>query len=155
LCPISYKYKLDFITLEDHARRAVAFLISKDKRVTAKAIFYNLKKETENKLRTYSDGWVDGQINKNWFHGWSQSEFRGKYTKCFVFKVREKRLNHRFYGFLCNPRLSDQSYQVCVLVSHAFKKKWKTDENNLREIESIRTIPAVQEAIKNYFRRTQ
>jgi len=158
LCPISYIYKLNLIPPEDHARRAVAFLISKDKkdkRVTAKAVFNNLDRNTENMLRTLFDWWIDGKINKKRFHGWSQSEFRGKYTKCFVFKLKEKKLSHRFYGFLCNPRSYDQSYQACVLVSHAFKKKRETDENNLKEIESIRTISAVQKAIKNYFRRTQ
>ena len=154
MCPISCTYSLEFITTEDHPRRGVAFLISEDEKVVAKSAFDLLNEEVERALRTRFDAWVDGLTNKKWYHGWNQSEFRGKYTKCFVFKCKEKRSFHRFYGFLSNPRSSDPSYQVCILVNHAFKSEWETDEADLKDVEEIRMSYLVQKIIDNYFRET-
>jgi len=106
-------------------------------------------------LRTRFDAWLDKITNNNWFHGWSKSEFAGMYKKCFVFKVKEKKLHHRFYGFLCNPRPCDKSYEVCILVRHAYKEKWETDETCLKEIVSIMTESRVREAINKFFGRIQ
>jgi hypothetical protein len=145
-------YELEFVTSEYHPRRGVMFLLSEDKKVTAKSDFDNLDINIERMLRTRFDAWVDGLINKKWYHGWDQSEFEGKYSKCFVFKYKWKRLQHRFYGFLCNPKLFNLSYQVCILVNHVLKNEWETDESNLKEIEEIRIILAVQKAIQDHFK---
>jgi hypothetical protein len=149
---MSSTYKVELVTLENHPKRGVAFLISRHRKVTAKDAFDDLDSNIERLLRTRFDAWIDGQINKKWYHGWTQSEFEGKYTKCFVFKCKGKRLHHRFYGFLYNPKPSNHSYQICVLVSHALKNEGETDETDLKEVEEIRTISAVQKSIDDYFR---
>jgi len=64
---------------------------------------------------------------------------------------KEKKAEHRFYGFLCKPKLSIPRYELCVLVNHAEKIRYKTDEVNLIIAETLRTTLAVQNAIKNYF----
>ncbi|MEK6777750.1 MAG: hypothetical protein AABY87_12865 [bacterium] len=137
--------------MEDHPRRGVAFLISRDRKVTAKTFFDNLDRNstTYRMLMTRFDAWRDGQPNQNSrYHGWNQSEFGGKYTKCFVFKYKAQRL----YGFLYNPKPSDRSYQVCIVVKHAVKNKNETDETDLKNVEEIRTTLDVQRAINNYFK---
>jgi len=145
--------KLEFVTLEDHPRRGIAFLISSNEKVTAKSVFDGLENSNpERMLLTRFEGGIHGLPNKRWYHGWAQSQYNGNYTNCFVFKCQEKRLEHRFYGFLCNPKPSDRRYQVCVLIRHAFKKEWETDETDFKIIEEIGTTPAVQKAIDDYFK---
>jgi hypothetical protein len=118
--------------------------------VTAKPIFDNLKGNIDRLLRTRFDAWIDKQPDKpSRYHGWNQSEFQGRYTHCFVFKAK----SNRFYGFLCNPKPSNRSYQVCILVRHAFKKEHETDGTDLKQVEALRTTVAVQRAITDYFRR--
>lgn len=149
MCPL-ITYKIELITREDHSRRGVAILISEDRKATAKSVFDKLcckPNDIERTLRTRFDAWIDGQNNKKWYHGWTQSEFQGRYTKCFVFKYYK----NRFYGFLCNPKKSNTRYQVCVLISHALKKEWETDEADLRDVEAMRTTSAVKEAIDVFF----
>lgn len=143
-------YQIEFITGEHHQKRGVCFLISENKRVTAKLNFDNLKKNIERLLRTRFDAWRDRQPDKPArYHGWNQSEFQGRYTHCFVFKAK----SNRFYGFLCNPKQSNRSYQVCVLVRHAIKKEHETDEIDLKQVEELRTTIAIQQAIADHFRR--
>lgn len=149
--PKSHSYEIDVVTT-DHPRRGVAFLISTDAKVTGKPSFDRLNINSERTLRTRFDAWRDRKREKKWYHGWDQSEFQGKYTKCFVFKCKEKRSEHRFYGFLYNPKVSDPGYQICVLVVHDLKGRWETDEANLRKVETIRTTFAVQKAINDYFK---
>ena len=97
--------------------------------------------------------WVENRPpNKKWFHGWDQSEYQGKYTECFVFKCREKLLEHRFYGFLCNPKISNRGYRVCILVIHAYKEGYETDESDLKGVEELRKSPIVIRTINDYFR---
>ncbi|MDO9565164.1 MAG: hypothetical protein Q7J15_00240 [Candidatus Desulfaltia sp.] len=143
-------YRIEFIAGEHHQRRGVCFLISGDKKVAAKPIFDNLKGNIDSLLRTRFDAWIDNQLGKpSRYHGWNKSEFHGRYTKCFVFKAK----SHRFYGFLCNPKPSNNSYQVCILVRYAFKKEHKTDEADLKQVETLRTTVAVWRAITDYFGR--
>lgn len=146
--------KIEFITSEEHPRRGVAFLISSDENVTAKSVFDSLNVNSERILLAWFDAWVDGLKNDKRYHGWTQSQFSGRYTNCFVFKYREKRLEQRFYGFLCNPKNkpSDRGFQLCVLIVHASKNQWETDENDLRIVERIRMTPGVQKAINDYFK---
>lgn len=148
-------YQIKFVTGEHHHKRGICFLISEDKRVTVKPIFDRLSKKNKNierLLRTRFDAWRDKHLDKPArYHGWNQSEFQGRYTRCFVFKAKA----HRFYGFLCNPKSSDRSYQVCILVCHAIKKEHETDEIDLKQVEELRTTIAIQRAITDYFREKQ
>ena len=147
--------KLEFVTLEDHPRRGVSFLISPNEKVTAKPVFDGLENSNpERMLLTRFEAWVDGLLNDKWYHGWAQSQFAGKYTNCFVFKYKGKRLEQRFYGFLYNPKTkpSDHGYRLCVLIRHASKKEWETDETDLKIVEEIRTTPAVQRIIDDHFK---
>ena len=108
--------------------------------------------DIERSFRVRFDTWKDGKNKENWYHGWNLSEFQGKYTKCFVFKCKEERLNHRFYGFLCNPKPSNPRYEVCVLVVYTCKGQWETNVTDLKKVERIRTIPAVQNALEKCFK---
>ena len=83
LNPSSYAYKIEFVTSDDHPRRGVAFLISEDRRVTAKEAFDTLTTDAESFLRTRFDAWQGGQPNKHErYHGWDHSSFQAKYTDC-------------------------------------------------------------------------
>lgn len=145
-------YQIKFVAGEHHHKRGICFLISENRRVTAKPIFDRLSKNIERLLRTRFDAWVDKHLDKPArYHGWNQSEFQGRYTRCFVFKAKA----HRFYGFLCNPKSSDRSYQVCILVRHARKKEDETDETDLKQVEELRTTIAIQRAITDYFGEKQ
>jgi hypothetical protein len=145
---ISYKIKLE---TSEHPKRGVAFLISEDRRVTAKTVFDELPINIERFFRHRFDAWKGGMINKRWYHSWDMSEFGGKYTHCFVFIHQED----RFYGFLCNPKESDRSYQVCILVNYAEKYQHKTDETNLKSVEELRNTPTVLKVISNYFKECE
>ena len=149
-----YTYRLKLITPDDHPRRGVAFLISdKDVRITAEAAFKALSGNIERWFRTIFDAWIDGKTNPMWFHGWNASAFKGGYTDCFVFKKQEgKKSSHHFYGFLCHPKASSPAYLFCVLVVYVWKTQFETDEANLRRVTEISAMPAVQEAIKKYFK---
>ena len=148
---------MEFITSEDHQRRAVAFLIKKGGPNPAKREFNSLKINAQRMLRARFDWWVENvnQFNNNWFHGWSHSEHSGRYKECFVFKIKEARLDHRFYGFLINPKSSDPRYQVCILTNHAIKKKWETDTIDLEQVIALNSDPKIRKIIKDYFRRDQ
>jgi hypothetical protein len=149
--------KIEFVTLESHPRRSVAFLISSEEKVTAHPFFKELKDSNlERTLLTRFDAWKDGLVNDKWFHGWTQSQFTGRYTNCFVFKCKIKRLEQRLYGFLCNPKKgpSDRGYRLCVLVRHASKNEWETDEADLKIVEEIRTTLAVRKIIDDHFKES-
>lgn len=153
MCPIPIKPRLKFVTPEDDEKRAVAFLILNNIEVTANAAFNKLGRDYRLWLQKRFEYWVSGQPpNKKWFHGWDQSEFQGKYTKCFVFKCKEKLRLHRFYGFLCNPKASNPGYRVCILVIHAYKEEYETHEPDLRGVEELRTSPIVESIVRNHFR---
>lgn len=144
---------MHFATAKNHPRRAVCFLVSKDNKITAKSTYDALNINSERKLNSLFDNWRDGYTNKRWYHGWPNTAFGGKYKKPFVFKLKVNRLNLRFYGFLCNPNPYNQRYQICVLVSQAYKKKHETYETDLEGVELVRRLPVVQSAIQNSFRR--
>jgi hypothetical protein len=56
---------------------------------------------------------------------------------------------HRLYGFLCHPKEpEDKRFWMCVLILHAEKRKWTTDETELRRAEEMRRSIEVQSAIK-------
>ena len=145
-------YKIELITPENHPRRGVAFLISEDERVTSKSSFDRLDENTKRMFQTRFDYWLSGKPYERGYHGWDKSQFQGKYTNCFVFTCREERKAQRLYGFLCNPKPSDQRYLVCILIRYASKTKHETDETDLKIVEEMRTLPPVQKAIADYFK---
>lgn len=156
------KYDIEFVVPEDcrdNRHRGVAFLLSSDTRVTAKSAFDKLDEKSEWLFRQRFDNWKDNLINKKWYHRWNKSEFKGKYTECFVFKARGRiqgnKSEHRLYGFLYNPKTPqfDQGYQICVLVNYALKEEKETDESDLRVTEEIRVLPVIKKAIDDYFKR--
>ena len=140
--------------LKKSRRRAIVFLRSdEDDSLDAAAVFAGLSDKREMELRTRFDYWIDGGIQDNYFHGWPNNP---KYRKCFVFKWRHKRQNHRFYGFLCNPTpKSNRRFQLCVLCSDATKRDWNTDPNELKAVEELRLVPAVRGAIEMVFPDTE
>jgi hypothetical protein len=143
------KYRIELIIGENHSRKGVAFLLSNDGRINAKNIFKNLDKKSKYTLMTRFEYWQSGKTHKKYFHSWDQSEFQGKYTNCFVFKLR----NHRFYGFLRSKiKKLHPEYQVCVLVLYAEKEERETYEPDLKKVETIRTTLAVQKAVNDFFR---
>lgn len=132
-------YRIKVVTSNLH--RGVVFLVLDDKKVTAKHSFDKLNDNTKRHFRTRFDAWRDGKNNPKWYHGWNSSEFGGKYIRCFVFKCKERRLQQRLYGFLCNPNLfNNRGYLVCVLVTHALKKEHETDTAYLDDVEKIRKL---------------
>ena len=144
-------YEIVLITDKKHMRRGVAFLISTDRRVTANDAFVKFRRPIELLFRSRFDAWRDNINNPRWYHGWDKSEFGGQYTECFVFKCKDKKLQRRLYGFLCNPKIANRGYQACVLVCHAFKKEHETPLSDLQDTEAMRTTLEVQRAIREYF----
>ena len=130
-------------------RRAVALLeCSQDKRVDAGEAFARLSVKKDRELRNRLDYWIQGGVNDEWFHGWASSE---PYRDCFVFRWKERRRNHRIYGFLCNPIPSNPRFSVCVLVSHATKSQRRTDPAVLNRIHMLRRDAAVMAAVHEEF----
>lgn len=137
--------------VDRNRRRGVAFLVSdKDAKVTAKQGFARLTKDATRKLHTGIDYWLGGYKNPRLFHGWDKSEFGGKYDNCFVFKSRDDKQAHRFYGFLCNPSERQPRFQLCVLLFHETKDENETDETILKRIESFRINIDVTHAVTIY-----
>lgn len=128
------------------SRRAIAFLsCSGDSNIDAGVVFGGLKQKREREVRSRFDYWIDGSRADKWFHGWPND---ADYKQCFVFKWKDKNQHHRLYGFLCNPQpITNPSFQLCVLVSHAMKTKWETDPHELDGANSLRANPAVKAAI--------
>lgn len=101
-------------------------------------------------LLTSMGEWIDG-LNKpaKRFHGFPND---ADYWMCFVFKVKEKRQGHRFYGYLYNPQPhSNARLQMCVLCIHAMKKEWETDRSELARVETWYSSSAAKEAIRAEF----
>lgn len=145
------EYKIETIAGENHPRRGVVFLISDDRRVTAKNVFDKLDDTGERTLRRRFDMWIDNQPGRDRYHGWHNSQFNGKYTNCFVFKCG-KNNQERFYGFLCKPKGNKSEYEICVLGVHVKKKKDKTEESDLKDIKALSEVLAIRNAIKNFFK---
>jgi hypothetical protein len=127
-------------------RRGIAFLESSvHLEVNGHNQFRTLKPKTDREVRTYFDYWLQGNDNApRRFHGFSRLGYR----ECFTFKWRENRLEHRFYGFLCNPKpVSDKGFRLCVLIYHAAKLTWNTDDAILDRVNRLRDDLRVTEAI--------
>ena len=126
-------------------RRAVGFLEDKnDASLDAGAVFSGLRETLERTVRARFGYWLEGGApNNKWFHGWNIPLYR----QCFVFKWKEGRLDHRLYGFLCNPNAANLRFQLCALIYHGAKTKWKTDTAILDRVNALRLLPATMEAI--------
>lgn len=131
-------------------RRAIALLVcDEDPELDAKEVLDSLGGKAEREVRTRFDHWIEGGHNDRWFHGWPNDR---RYKECFVFKWKEKRINHRLYGFLCNPRpTTNPRLRLCVLVSHATKSEWETDPSELNGAEGLRTKAPVKAAVASAF----
>lgn len=130
-----------------HAHRGVALLEHPASYVNAKAEFDDLGKSSERYHKKSFDYWMNDPFKgrPDRYHGYKHSYHNGKYAWCYTFKNIEKK--ERFYGFLCNPKLDDPSYQLCVLAVYAQKKENAQDLAELDRVERMRIDPNVQEAL--------
>jgi hypothetical protein len=130
--------------------RSVAFLAGgEDSAVNAKKVFEKLGEKASNEMLSRFDYWIDGGHKDNYFHGWPNNPQR---KECFVFKRKEGRTHHRFYGFLMNPKpLTAPRFQVCILISHATKNEEHTDAVELTAVNTMRTLPEIVRAVKSTF----
>lgn len=131
-------------------RQDVVFLeSSEDGGIDGKAVFDGLKEKHRIDMLNRFELWQRGQQHVDrYFHGFNAPG----YKECFVFKRKEAGTYHRFYGFLVNPQpVSDPSYRLCVLVSHAQKNQENTDLSELNFINTVRVKPEVAAAIKKEF----
>lgn len=94
------------------------------------------------------DMWVDGVKGPSArFHGFPNDN---KYPICFVFKAKEMRGHHRFYGYLCNPYpFPNQRLQLCVLCVHAMKNESDTDRAELARVKIWSASAAAKQAIQD------
>jgi len=145
------EYGIEIIAGEDHPKRRVVFLISDDRKVTAKKAFDCLDRTGERTLRRRFDMWLDNQPGRKRYHGFNSSQFNGRYTNCFVFKCG-KHNQERFYGFLRKSKERNPAYEICILVVHIKKKRDETEESDLKDVIALSETIAVQKAIKNFFK---
>src|SRR5262245_37913459 len=132
----------------DH--RAIATLtVLNDMTIDSKVVLDLLPIKRRRELWDRFDYWIDGGYQDKYFHGWPNDPSR-KY--CFVFKWRDKNQNHRMYGFLQNPTpKSNPRFQVCILVGHAVKTEWETDNAEIDPVNKLRTKPEIMDAVKRCF----
>jgi hypothetical protein len=130
--------------------RGIVFLVREgDRGLDAASVFATLALNSMRAVATRFDFWIDLGRNDNYFHGWPSMP---DYKKCFVFKWKDKRGNHRLYGFLCNPQPKTRPrFQLCVLVSHAIKNEWKTDPKELDGANALTLNFEVMTAIRAAF----
>jgi hypothetical protein len=134
---------------KDHPLHAVGFLINSEvSYVNVKEAFEGLREDERDFLTTSFDYFLDDLTLTKYphrYHGWKKSVARGKYQYCFVFKCPP----HRLYGFLCHPKEpADGRFLGCVIVLHAEKKKWLTDQEELKRVNKMKEDAEVLKAIK-------
>jgi hypothetical protein len=130
--------------------RAIAFLsCDGDPQIDAKAAFDNLSEKRTRELMTRFDYWIDGKRQDDYFHGWPNEPSN---KECFVFKWKDKKVRHRLYGFLVNPKPKhNHSFRVCILVSHDTKGEWETDPQHKALANAMKTKQAVVNAVQLQF----
>lgn len=125
-------------------RRAIAFLVCDDDgSLEAWRIFEGLTEKVRRDVRVRIDHWLQGNVHDKYFHGFPN---QAQYKTCFAFKWHVKRQEHRFYGFLYNPKPTER-FQLCVLVHYTPKNEMGTDYTILDRINRLRMQPAVLAAI--------
>ena len=123
--------------------RGVGFLEG-DQQLNAGRVFDGLAEGVRRLVLARMDHWLAGHNQPTtWFHGFDLDQ-----RYCFVFKWKQKRLGHRIYGFLCNPRpKSNPAFRLCVLCIHATKKEFETDQSELERVNRWRTSALTKLAI--------
>jgi hypothetical protein len=127
-------------------RRAIGFLRG-DPELNALEGFEALGEKHARDMLTFFGAWIDGLNGPaTRFHGFPNHR---TCRMCFVFKAREKRQGHRFYGFLCNPLpKTNASFQLCVLCIHAMKNEFETDQSELDRVKKWSESSVAREAIR-------
>jgi len=135
------------------ARRGVGFLINPhDRFVTAYDGYSSFEKEKKDRFITNFLRWIASQNRDipGICHGFDKSEFRGKYTDCFLFKYHEIRL----YGFLSHPDPENLRFWFFAAVHFLMKYQQKTEERVLKNVDQISLRPevirTVEESIRLY-----
>jgi hypothetical protein len=152
MCPKAVQYKIEFQTPKDDKWRCVAFLVSSDGQLSAYAGFKKLRENEKNRFRNNFEHWSMGGICTTRHHGYNKSQHGGKYNECYTFKGKDAKSMLRIHGFLCNPRSSNRSFQVCVLVHHAHKEGHDIDPTALDRVMRIKSTLGVMQTIIESFR---
>jgi hypothetical protein len=128
------------------SRRAVGFLEG-HRELNAAGEFYDLKQSRKEFLFASMDEWTSGGNDiTTRFHGFPNDR---EYPLSFVFKAKEKRLGHRFYGYLYQPKpMTSPRLQICVLCIHALKDESETDRAELERVDEWHKSNAAQAAIR-------
>jgi len=128
------------------SRRAVGFLEGQ-RELDAAEWFYSLKTSRKRFVLDSMEDWASGGTDiTTRYHG---SPNDREFPHSFVFKAKERRLGHRFYGYLYNPEPKTNSrLQICVLCIHAFKNEKDTDRAELKRVDDWRNSNAAQAAIR-------
>ena len=134
--------------LQRVTERGLAFLeCREDPGINGRRVYEDLKENKQRLVRNRFDYWLGGGIHDQYFHGWSDPE----YKDCFVFKWKDRK-HQRLYGFLVNPRpRTDPRFQLCVLISHAQKTTQKTDPSELNGAKRRRQEPVVINVVKRAY----
>jgi len=135
--------------LKPSERRGIVFLNDGLGTLDALGAFNVLKVKYRRELLDRFDYWIGGGVQDRYFHGWPNVP---EYKDCFVFKWKENRNCHRLYGFLYHPQKRTRPrFQLCVLISHAVKKEWETDPQELIGAKQLRNELEVIRAIRERF----
>ncbi len=148
MSPASIKFRL-VPGMRSSLHRAIGYLQG-NQELDAWDAFEALNEDRRRYFLTSMGEWIDGQNRPaKRFHGFPNDP---NFSMCFVFKVKDKRQGHRFYGYLCNPQPhSNARLQLCVLCIHAMKKEWETDRSELARVETWYSSSAAKEAIRSEF----
>jgi hypothetical protein len=142
--------------LTQSSSRAVAFLSNEDLRLDAENVYAAMQPATamartkqRKELLTRFDFWINGGHKNNWFHGWPNDT---DCKACFTFKWKNRNVDQRFYGFLCNPLpMTNPRFQLCLLHSHAQKFEWNTDDRHLKMAIKLSGTTEVLSAICQFY----
>lgn len=148
MSPEGIKFRL-VPQIRRNERRAVGFLEGHGE-LNAASVFDGLDEKQKNFMRVSMDIWVDGANGPaTRFHGFPND---ADYWMCFVFKAKEKRQHHRFYGYLCNPQPTlNPKLQLCVLCIHAMKNERETDRAELERVKAWHSSIAAKQAVQAIF----
>jgi len=132
--------------LRRSSHRAVGFLKGEPE-LDAWDEFTTLAENSRRYVLSSMDEWIDGRTGlAQRFHGFPNHP---DCWMCFVFKARENRQGHRFYGYLCHPLPnSNSSFQLCVLCIHAMKNEKETDQSELASVKTWSSRKAAEDAIR-------
>jgi len=128
------------------SRRAVGFLRGHDE-LDAAEWFYALKASRKSFTLVSMETWASGSMDiKTRFHGFPNDT---EYPLSFVFKTKENKAGHRFYGYLYHPEpITYPRLEICVLCIHAFKNDKDTDRTELKRVDEWSKNTAAKAAIR-------